>query len=155
MPKKDYTPLLKRLGLAALIIATSVGFFMMFDFEVKKGQDTIRMIQLRYIQDALSRYYMDHAGFPAISESFSLNGDTCLSGSGFVSMHDTRCAKKLYAYGFGVSSDEVFLYTPLEKDRKTSCVSKTNCPWYAIRFLLDTNSIFPKGERMLTPIGIQ
>lgn len=155
MPKKDAKPTLIRFGVWASVLLAGAGFWFFLDFESRKARDVERIVQLGYLQNALQRYYLDHVAFPSAKQPVDLNSDSCLGSGGFDMLKSKECIKKPYAYRFVSFPNEVFMYTPLQQDGKTLCTTPTGCPWYTVRFLLETNSIYPVGKHNMTPTGIQ
>ncbi|MEK7648545.1 MAG: hypothetical protein AAB400_01370 [Patescibacteria group bacterium] len=119
-------PIFRWIIAGMLIALSSVGFYYWNAYESERSYDLQIVSQVASMKDSLSLYAQQYAAYPHLQDPF------------------------LQRFGFLAAA-----YVPLLADSSTECQSQSRCPSYRVRFLLKTNVIYPKGEHIVTPSGIQ
>ncbi len=108
------------------IVLSGVGFYYWNAYESDRSYDLQLVAQLAGMKDSLSIYVQQYAAYPHLQDPF------------------------LQRFGFLAGA-----YVPLAADGATECSDQSRCPSYQVHFSLKTNTVYPKGEHVITPNGIQ
>ncbi len=105
---------------------SGAGFYYWNAYEADRSYDLQLVAQLAGMKDSLSIYAQQYAAYPHLQDPF------------------------LQRFGFLAG-----VYVPLAADGVMECNDQSRCPSYRMTFSLKTNAIYPKGEHVITPNGIQ
>ncbi len=159
--KEKRNRVLQRIGAIAVVVFFAIGSWFLVRHEDARSRDAQSLARILEIQAALASYASHHGVYPYIGKTQLSVGSAqtgCLSSDGFVSANSDSCRQKtfgLFGQLPGKGKSQIAAYSSLDSDAITQCADKDGCPMYKIDFILETNSIAPKGLHSVSPNGLQ